>query len=120
MVLDWELSPIGDPLAAFAYHPISWRIAPDLYQGLAGVDVGALGIPAEAEYVAAYCRSTGRAGIGGWEFYLAYSLFRFAAICQGIAKRAIDGTAASAEAAAIGGLARPFGEQAWALAQSLG
>ncbi len=101
-------------------HDRSWRIDPDLYQGLAWVDVGALGIPAEAEYVAAYCRSTGRAGIGGWEFYLAYSLFRFAAICQGIAKRAIDGTAASAEAAAIGGLARPFGEQAWALAQSLG
>jgi len=119
-VLDWELSTIGDPLADFAYHTMSWRIDPDLYQGLAGVDVGALGIPAEAEYVAAYCRSTGRAGIGGWEFYLAYSLFRFAAICQGIAKRAIDGTAASAEAAAIGGLARPFGEQAWALAQSLG
>jgi aminoglycoside phosphotransferase (APT) family kinase protein len=119
-VLDWELSTIGDPLADFAYHAMSWRIDPELYQGLSGVDVGALGIPDEAEYVAQYCRHTGRTVIAGWEFYLAYSLFRFAAICQGIAKRAIDGTAASGEAQAIGKLARPFGEQAWALALSLG
>ena len=119
-VLDWELSTIGDPLADFAYHAMSWRIDPNVYQGLAGVDVAALGIPDEAEYVAAYCRNTGRAAIEGWEFYLAYSLFRFAAICQGIAKRAIDGTAASIEADKIGSLARPFGEQAWALAKSLG
>jgi aminoglycoside phosphotransferase (APT) family kinase protein len=119
-VLDWELSTIGDPLADFAYHAMSWRIDPTLYNGLGGVDVGALGIPDEAQYVAAYCRHTGRAAIADWEFYLAYSLFRFAAICQGIAKRAIDGTAASAEAVRIGSLARPFGEQAWALARSLG
>jgi aminoglycoside phosphotransferase (APT) family kinase protein len=119
-VLDWELSTIGDPLADFAYHAMSWRIDPNIYQGLAGVDVAALGIPDESEYVAAYCRRTGRTAIDGWEFYLAYSLFRFAAICQGIAKRAIDGTAASAEADKIGRLAQPFGEQAWALARSLG
>jgi aminoglycoside phosphotransferase (APT) family kinase protein len=119
-VLDWELSTIGDPLADFAYHAMSWRIDPALYNGLGGVDVAALGISTEAEYVAAYCRHTGRAVIADWEFYLAYSLFRFAAICQGIAKRAIDGTAAGAEAEAIGSLARPFGEQAWALARSLG
>jgi aminoglycoside phosphotransferase (APT) family kinase protein len=119
-VLDWELSTIGDPLADFAYHAMSWRIDPAVYNGLGGVDVAALGIPDEAEYVAAYCRRTARAAIAGWEFYLAYSLFRFAAICQGIAKRAIDGTAAGAEAVAIGSLARPFGEQAWALARSLG
>jgi aminoglycoside phosphotransferase (APT) family kinase protein len=119
-VLDWELSTIGDPLADFAYHTMSWRIDPAQYQGLAGVDVAALGIPGDAEYVGAYCRRTGRAAVAEWEFYMAYSLFRFAAICQGIAKRAIDGTAASAEATAIGGLARPFGEQAWELARSLG
>jgi aminoglycoside phosphotransferase (APT) family kinase protein len=119
-VLDWELSTIGDPLADFAYHTMSWRIPPEQYFGLGGVDVAALGIPSEAEYIAAYCRHTGRGAIPNWEFYLVYSLFRFAAICQGIAKRAIEGTAASAEAAAVGGLARPFGEQAWALARSLG
>jgi len=119
-VLDWELSTIGDPLADFAYHAMSWRIDPALYNGLGGVDVAALGIPDEAEYFAQYCRHTGRAEIADWEFYMAYSLFRFAAICQGIAKRAIDGTAASKEAVAIGSLAQPFGEQAWDLAKSLG
>jgi aminoglycoside phosphotransferase (APT) family kinase protein len=119
-VLDWELSTIGDPLADFAYHTMSWRIDPALYNGLGGVDVASLAIPDEAQYVAAYCRNTGRAAIADWEFYMTYSLFRFAAICQGIAKRAIDGTAASSEATAIGSLARPFGEQAWALARSLG
>jgi aminoglycoside phosphotransferase (APT) family kinase protein len=119
-VLDWELSTIGDPLADFAYHAMSWRIDPALYNGLGGVAVAALGIPDEAEYVAAYGRHTGRPTIADWEFFMAYSLFRFAAICQGIAKRAIDGTAASPEARRIGSLAQPFGEQAWALAKSLG
>ncbi|HTQ32936.1 MAG TPA: phosphotransferase [Stellaceae bacterium] len=119
-VLDWELSTIGDPLADFAYHTMSWRVDPALYNGLGGVDVATLGIPDEAAYVAAYCRRTGRDAIPNWEFYLVYSLFRFAAICQGIAKRAIDGTAAGAEAVKIGSLARPFGEQGWALAKSLG
>ena len=99
-VLDWELSTIGDPLADFAYHVLTWRVTPELFRGLAGVDFAALGIPDEAEYVAAYCRRTGRGPIANWEFYLVYSLFRLAAILQGIAKRAIDGTAASADAAA--------------------
>jgi aminoglycoside phosphotransferase (APT) family kinase protein len=119
-VLDWELSTIGDPLADFAYHVLTWRVTPELFRGLAGVDFAALGIPAEAEYVAAYCRRTGRDAIEGWEFYLVYSLFRIAAILQGIAKRAIDGTAAGADAVEQGKLARPLAEQAWQLAQSLG
>ncbi len=119
-VLDWELSTIGDPLADFAYHVLTWRVTPELFRGLAGVDFAALGIPDEAAYVAAYCRRTGRSAITGWEFYLVYSLFRIAAILQGIAKRAIDGTAAGTDAAEQGRLARPLAEQAWALAQSLG
>jgi aminoglycoside phosphotransferase (APT) family kinase protein len=118
-VLDWELSTIGDPLADFAYHVLTWRVTPELFRGLAGVDFMALGIPDEAAYVAAYCRRTGREAIPGWEFYLVYSLFRIAAILQGIAKRAIDGTAAGADAAAQGRLARPLAEQAWQLAESL-
>jgi aminoglycoside phosphotransferase (APT) family kinase protein len=118
-VLDWELSTIGDPLADFAYHAMSWRVTPELFRGLAGVDFAALGIPAEAEYVAAYCRRTGRAPIADWEFYIVYSLFRLAAILQGIAQRAVEGTASSAEAVDIGRTARPVGEQAWALARAL-
>jgi aminoglycoside phosphotransferase (APT) family kinase protein len=119
-VLDWELSTIGDPLADFAYHALTWRVTPELFRGLAGVDFRALGIPDEADYVAAYCGHTRRGPIAHWEFYLVYSLFRLAAILQGIAKRAIDGTAASADAVATGATAAPMGEQAWELARSLG
>jgi aminoglycoside phosphotransferase (APT) family kinase protein len=119
-VLDWELSTIGDPIADFAYHAMSWRVTPELFRGLAGIDFAGLGIPDEAAYVAAYCRRTGRAAIPAWEFYMVYSLFRIAAILQGIAKRALDGTAAGADAAEQGRLARPLAEQAWALARSLG
>jgi aminoglycoside phosphotransferase (APT) family kinase protein len=119
-VLDWELSTIGDPLADFAYHVMAWRVSPELFRGLAGVDLAALGIPNEDEYVAAYCAHTGRQQSANWEFYIVYSLFRLAAIMQGIAKRAIDGTAASRAAVELGRLARPVGEQAWSLARSLG
>jgi aminoglycoside phosphotransferase (APT) family kinase protein len=118
-VLDWELSTIGDPLADFAYHAMAWRVAPELFRGLAGIDFASLGIPSEDAYVAAYCARTGRRRTADWEFYMVYSLFRLAAIMQGIAKRAIDGTAASREAVELGRLARPVGEQAWALARSL-
>jgi aminoglycoside phosphotransferase (APT) family kinase protein len=119
-VLDWELSTIGDPLADFAYHVMSWRVTPELFRGLAGIDFASLGIPTEEEYVAAYCRHTGHGSISDWDFYIVYSLFRLAAIIQGIARRAIEGTAASDEAVELGRLARPIGEQAWALARSLG
>jgi aminoglycoside phosphotransferase (APT) family kinase protein len=119
-VLDWELSTIGDPLADFAYHVMSWRVTPELFRGLAGIDFASLGIPAEEEYVAAYCRRTGHGAIPDWDFYIVYSLFRLAAIMQGIAKRAIEGTAASDAAVELGRLARPVGDQAWTLARSLG
>jgi aminoglycoside phosphotransferase (APT) family kinase protein len=119
-VLDWELSTIGDPLADFAYHAMTWRVTPELFRGLAGIEFAASGIPDEPEYVAAYCRRTARDGVPDWEFYMVYSLFRIAAILQGIAKRAIEGTAASSEAAEVGRIARPLGEQAWELARSLG
>jgi len=119
-VFDWELSTIGDPLADFAYHCLTWRVTPDLFRGIGGIDFAASGIPDEPAYVTAYCRRTGRGAIPGWEFYMVYSLFRIAAILQGIAKRAIDGTAAGADAAEEGKRARPLAELAWELAQSLG
>ena len=64
-VLDWELSTIGDPLADFAYHVMTWRVTPELFRGLAGIDFAAAGIPDEPEYVAAYCRRTGREAVAG-------------------------------------------------------
>ncbi len=97
-VLDWELSTLGHPLADFAYNALMYRLPPALLPGLAGADLPALGIPTEAEYVAAYCRRTGRDGVPGYDFYLAFNLFRLAAIMHGIRGRVVRGTAASAHA----------------------
>jgi aminoglycoside phosphotransferase (APT) family kinase protein len=114
-VLDWELSTLGDPLADFAYHCMSWHIPPGQFRGIAGLDLAALGIPGESEYVKRYCERTGRAGIdpSHRDFYLAYNLFRIAAILQGILKRVVDGTAASAHARDAGMRARPMAELGW-------
>jgi aminoglycoside phosphotransferase (APT) family kinase protein len=114
-VLDWELSTLGHPLADFAYHCMVWRIPPGTFRGLGGLDLPALGIPSEREYVAAYCRRTGRAGIEprDWEYYMVYNMFRIAAIVQGVMARALQGNASSAQALETGRAARPLAELAW-------
>ncbi|MEJ8851130.1 phosphotransferase [Variovorax rhizosphaerae] len=114
-LLDWELSTLGHPLADFAYHALPWRLTSAQFRGMAGIDYAALGIPDEAAYLKAYCQRVGRAAIdpAHWEFYLAYSMFRLAAILHGISQRARDGTASSAEAAETGARARPIAEAAW-------
>lgn len=120
-VLDWELSTLGHPLADFSYHCMAWHIPPGTFRGVGGLDLAALGIPPETEYVRRYCERTGRpdpaAVMADWNFYLAYNLFRIASICQGIAKRVLDGTAASAQARATGASTRPLAEMAWQFAQ---
>jgi aminoglycoside phosphotransferase (APT) family kinase protein len=120
-VLDWELSTLGHPLADFAYHCMSWHIAPGKFRGIAGLDHAALGIPSEAQYVARYCQRTGRAGIEAstWDYYMAYNLFRIAAITQGIAKRVVDGTAASEYARDAGSRTRPLAELGWAQVEKI-
>ena len=114
-VLDWELSTLGHPLADFAYHCMVWRIPPGTFRGLGGHDLAALGIPSESDYVAAYCRRTGRAGIEprDWEYYMVYNMFRIAAIVQGVMARALQGNASSAQALETGRAARPLAELAW-------
>jgi aminoglycoside phosphotransferase (APT) family kinase protein len=119
-ILDWELSTLGHPLADFSYHCMSWHIPPAQFRGIAGLDLPSLGIPTEDEYVAMYCRRTGRDRIGHWDFYLAYNMFRLAAILQGIMKRALDGTAASQQALDAGKRARPLAEMGWTYAKRAG
>lgn len=118
-VLDWELSTLGDPIADFAYHVMSWRLSPKVFRGLGDADLAALGIPSEHDYVRRYCARTGRTSIPNWEFYIVFGMFRIAAIIQGIAKRAADGSAASQHASEVGRAARPIAEQAWALARAI-
>jgi aminoglycoside phosphotransferase (APT) family kinase protein len=120
-VLDWELSTLGDPLADFAYHCMSWHIPPGQFRGIAGLDLDSLGIPSEGQYVKTYCERTGRAGIdpSHWDFYLAYNLFRIAAILQGILKRVVEGTAASAHARDAGSRAKPMAELGWKVVEKI-
>ena len=121
-VLDWELSTLGHPLADFSYHCMSWHIETSgAARGLGGKDLAALGIPDEVSYVRRYCERTGRTDVPAvmqdWNFYLAYNLFRIAAILQGIAKRVENGTASSARAREAGAGARPMAELGWRFAQ---
>ncbi|HEY6239776.1 MAG TPA: phosphotransferase [Burkholderiales bacterium] len=116
-VLDWELSTLGDPLADFSYHCMSWHIPPGAFRGVAGLDLAALGIPSESQYLASYCARTGREGIAHWDFYLAYNLFRIAAILQGVMKRALEGTASSAQALEAGRRAGPLAMLGWKYAE---
>ena len=118
-VIDWELSTLGHPLADFAYHLVSWHATPGVARGLDGLDLKSLGIPAEAEYIAAYERRIGRDVEGDWNFYLAYNLFRLAAIVQGIAKRSKEGTASSPMAEEVGRHATPLAELGWTFAQKV-
>jgi aminoglycoside phosphotransferase (APT) family kinase protein len=112
-ILDWELATVGHPLADFGYHLMSWRMPQLGVVGLAGRDLAALNIPTEAEYVAAYCRRTGRAGIPHLDFYVAFSFFRLAGICHGIRGRIIRGTAASAAAREHAKHVEPIAELGW-------
>jgi acyl-CoA dehydrogenase len=116
-LLDWELATLGHPLADFAYHCMSWHIPATLWRGIGGLDLAALGIPDEAHYLKQYSETTGLDGAEHWDFYLAYNLFRMAAILQGIARRAADGTAASSDALETGSKARPLAEIGWRYAQ---
>ena len=98
-LLDWELSTLGNPLADLANQCMAWMLPRDARAiGLGGIDRAALGIPSDEEYIARYCERTGRDGIENWNFYLVFSLFRLAAIIQGIVKRAQIGTASSEQA----------------------
>jgi len=103
-VLDWELSTLGHPFSDIAYQCMQWRLPHKSgFRGLGGIDRAALGLPSEEAYVAAYCKRCGLDGIPDWNFFLAFSFFRLAAICQGVYKRALDGNASNPEKAKMYG-----------------
>jgi aminoglycoside phosphotransferase (APT) family kinase protein len=117
-VLDWELSTLGDPMADFAYHCMAWHLAPP-FRGLADLDAGAvaeLGLPTEEAYVAAYARRRRLPPVDPvhWRAYMAFNLFRAAAIAQGIMGRALAGNASNAHALEAGQQARELAELGWA------
>lgn len=116
-VLDWELSTLGNPLADFAYQCMAWRIPPSLWRGIQGLDLRALGIPSESEYIAMYEKQIGRPIVEHWPFLMAYNLFRISAILHGITKRAMDGNANASDAIENGEKAGALADLGWTCAQ---
>jgi aminoglycoside phosphotransferase (APT) family kinase protein len=114
-VLDWELSTLGHPLADLAYNCMWYRLSDggEKLSGFLGLDLEAWGIPSEKDYLDAYCRRIGRSKISNWEFYLAFSMFRLAAIAQGVYKRGLDGIASSDEATGFRDVVQKLSDAAW-------
>lgn len=114
-LLGWELATLGHPLADLSYYCMCWRVPPTLWRGIAGMDINALGIPQEHAFLEDYCAARGLSGIADWDFYLAYHLFRTAAILQGVAARAAGGNARD-----MGAKVKPLAELGWRCAQRVG
>lgn len=115
-VLDWELSTLGNPLADFAYHCMSWHIPATLWRGIGGLDLSGSGIPDEGRYIETYSAATGWDPTTHWDFYMAYNLFRMAAILRGIGQRIADGTATAPDAQQTAAKAGPLADIGWACA----
>jgi len=143
-VLDWELSTLGHPLADLAHGCAHYYISIANQLPLAGVTAGGgvddaavenggvdtgggdgvrgdasadSGIPTEREYVETYCRYTGRSGVPDWNFYLAFVIFRYAGIAQGVYKRGLQGNASSQEAMSLGDIVEVASDKAWEISQ---
>jgi aminoglycoside phosphotransferase (APT) family kinase protein len=105
-VFDWELSTLGHPLADLAYNCLTTD------------NLEEYGIPTEEEYIAAYCRRTDRSSIPNWEFFIAFSVFRLAAIVQGVYKRGLDGIASSDNAKTYGDYVKFLSNAAWQILET--
>lgn len=120
-ILDWELGTLGHPLSDLAYNCMPYLMphAEKALKGMDGIDYLAQGIPAEADYVAAYYKRTGRESIPNWGYFQALSFFRLAAICQGVYARGLQGNASSADALEVGGKAPRLAQIGWEIARNL-
>ena len=119
-VLDWELSTLGHPFADLANHCMQQRMPSEVgdMSGLANADLNALGIPSEQDFIARYCERRGIKKIQHWDFYLSFSVFRLAAILQGVARRGRDGNASSERALKVHEFVEPLATMAKNIAQN--
>ena len=118
-ILDWELATLGHPLSDLAYCclPYHMPVNVDGAKGMVGADLKSLGLPEEQQLLDWYCQYTGRTGVPNWNFYIAFSLFRLAAIVQGVYHRALQGNASNADALEVGKRAGLLAERGWEIAQ---
>lgn len=117
-VIDWELGTLGDPLSDLAYNCLNYYVGDPDRADITGIDLADYGIPPEDEYVARYYEIRGMEPSPAWKFYLALSLYRLAAICQGVYKRGLDGNASSPDAIKRGARARALAEAGWRIAET--
>jgi len=119
--LDWELATLGHPFADLAYNCMIWHLPYDTpnVPGLAGRALPQ-GLPSEEDYIAGYCAAAGLDSVPDYQFYLAFSFFRFAAIAQGIYARWQNGNASAPNAEQVGLLAKPLADLGWEAAGRLG
>ena len=120
-VLDWELSTLGHPMGDFTYHLMMYRLPPHMIGGFAGADLRALGVPSEADYLATYCERVGRTPPTPQElrFYMAFNMFRLAAIFHGIKGRIARGTASSVHARTMADNLAELAALAWAQTETI-
>jgi len=104
-VVDWELATLGHPLADLAYNCFGYHLPRRAFGGFADISLAATGVPDEATYVARYLERSGLALAAPWGFYIAFAMFRLAAILQGVKKRALEGHQSSPDALERGGFA---------------
>jgi aminoglycoside phosphotransferase (APT) family kinase protein len=116
-MVDWELCTLGAPLTELAYNCLPYYVPDERRGDLMGLDLASYGIPAEAEYVAWYSERTARQILPEWPFYIVFSLFRLAAIVQGVYRRGLDGNASSPGALAMRDQPRQLATAAWELVQ---
>jgi len=119
-VVDWELGTLGNPLSDLAYNCLPYHVGDPRWGDIIGLDYDAVGIPAEDDYVGKYCERTGRDAIDDWTFYLVLSLFRFAAIIQGVYYRGVQGITPTPEALKRRGKCELLARTAWALVEREG
>ena len=119
-VLDWELATIGHPLADLAYACMPYYLPHGVegVRGIEGLDLAAAGIPTEAEQLARYRERRGLGSIDDWPVFVAFALFRTAAILQGVYARALAGNASNRDALTVGRRAGLIAERGWAVAKS--
>jgi aminoglycoside phosphotransferase (APT) family kinase protein len=116
-VIDWELSTLGDPLSDLAYNCLPYYVADPTRGDITNLDYASYGIPTREECVARYCAQTGQQDIEQWNFYVVLSLFRLAAISQGVYKRGLDGNASSPEALTRRDRCRVLAATGWELVE---
>lgn len=116
-IIDWELSTLGHPVSDLAYACMGYHLNLPGRGGLAGVDVASLGIPTEQEMVDAYCKEMSRGKLGDWAYFMAFGIFRLAAIAQGVYKRSLQGNASSDNASSYGAAVTTLAELGCSIAR---